>query len=154
SPLFSASTIACLALCFTSGAQASSRSRNTSSAGRPWDFSRKRALLPGTARQERRGRSRFTTAPPSAAAAPGVLSGRVILRLSCPPPAAGASPSAKPGRAAQLSADGPGRGGAFQHRLGDYVEGEFPGLAGRGVELIAEDARERGDEGVADGLVV
>src|SRR5689334_2934527 len=41
---------------FTSGAQASSRSRKTWSAGRPLAFSRNRGLLPGTARQERRGR--------------------------------------------------------------------------------------------------
>ena len=58
SPVFSASTIRCRALSLTSGAQASSRSRNTWSAGRPWAFSRKRGLLPGTARQDRRGRSR------------------------------------------------------------------------------------------------
>jgi hypothetical protein len=53
-----------------------------------------------------------------------------------------------------LAADGPGHRGAFQHRLGHDVEGENPGLAGRGVELLAQDARERGDEGIADGLVV
>ena len=55
---------------------------------------------------------------------------------------------------ARLAADGPGRGGAFQHRLGHDVEGQIPGLVGRGVELLAEDVRERGEEGVADGPVV
>ena len=57
SPSFSASTMVCRAPSLASGAQASSRSRKTWSAGRPWAFSRKRGLLPGTARQERRGRS-------------------------------------------------------------------------------------------------
>src|SRR5579875_766399 len=56
-PSFSAATMFLRASGFTSGAQASSRSRNTWSAGRPFAFSRKRGLLPGTARQERRGRS-------------------------------------------------------------------------------------------------
>src|SRR3954452_17066010 len=46
-----------------SGAHASSRSRNTWSAGRPLAFSRKRGLLPGTARLERRDRSSATVPP-------------------------------------------------------------------------------------------
>src|SRR5947209_1240372 len=45
------------ALGLASGAQASSRSRKTWSAGRPLALSRKRGLLPGTARLERRDRS-------------------------------------------------------------------------------------------------
>src|SRR5262249_47966715 len=45
--------------------------------------SRNRGLLPGTARQERRGRRRFTSAG-GAAVIPVVISGRVILRLSRP----------------------------------------------------------------------
>jgi hypothetical protein len=53
-------TMVCRASGLARGAQASSRSRKTWSAGRPWAFSRKRGLLPGTARQERRGRRRFT----------------------------------------------------------------------------------------------
>ena len=56
SPVLSASTIRCRALSFTNGAQASSRSRNTWSAGRPWAFSRKRGLLPGTAGRTGEGR--------------------------------------------------------------------------------------------------
>ncbi len=56
-PSFSAATMFLRASGLTSGAQASSRSRNTWSAGRLFAFSRNRGLLPGTARQERRGRN-------------------------------------------------------------------------------------------------
>src|SRR5215469_4973303 len=94
--------IACRALSLTSGAQASSRSRNTWSAGRPWAFSRKRGLLPGTARQDRRGRSR-----PAVTGAP---SAGVILRLWYPaePARAWAGATAGPGRFRQDSASADG----------------------------------------------
>src|SRR5215469_14702019 len=49
--------MACRAPSFASGATASARSRKTWSAGSPCAFSRKRGLLPGTARQDRRGRA-------------------------------------------------------------------------------------------------
>src|SRR4051812_41328486 len=55
-PSFSAATMFLRAPGLASGAQASSRSRNTWSAGSPLAFSRKRGLEPGTPRQDRRGR--------------------------------------------------------------------------------------------------
>src|SRR5262245_24614399 len=48
-----------------SGATASSRSRKTWSAGSDWALSSIFGELPGTARQERRGRSSGATAPPN-----------------------------------------------------------------------------------------
>src|SRR3954454_22275067 len=62
-PSFRAATMFLRAPGLASGAHASSRSRKTWSAGRPLAFSRKRGLLPGTARLERRGR-RSATVPP------------------------------------------------------------------------------------------
>ena len=53
-----------------------------------------------------------------------------------------------------LAADGPGSGGAFEHGFGDKVVGERPRLARGGVEAVAKDGPERGEEGVAEGLVV
>src|SRR3954468_13538177 len=48
---------------FASGAHASFSSRNTWSAGSPLAFSKKRGLLPGTARLERRDRASATVPP-------------------------------------------------------------------------------------------
>src|SRR3978361_1177169 len=62
-PSLSAATMFLRALGLASGAQASSRSRKTWSAGSPLAFSRKRGLLPGTARLERRDRSSATVPP-------------------------------------------------------------------------------------------
>src|SRR4051794_31113576 len=62
-PSLSAATMFLRAPGLASGAHASSRSRNTWSAGRPLAFSRKRGLLPGTARLERRDRSSATVPP-------------------------------------------------------------------------------------------
>src|SRR3712207_2005602 len=62
-PSFSAATMFLRAPGLASGAHASSRSRNTWSAPRPLAFSRKRGLLPGTARLERRDRSSATVPP-------------------------------------------------------------------------------------------
>ena len=62
-PSFSAATMFLRAPGLASGAQASSRSRKTWSAGRPFAFSRNRGLLPGTARLERRDRSSATVPP-------------------------------------------------------------------------------------------
>jgi hypothetical protein len=56
-PSFSAATTFLRASGFTSGAQASSRSRNAWSAPRPFAFDSIFTLEPGTARFERRGRS-------------------------------------------------------------------------------------------------
>ena len=57
SPVFSTSTMFSRASGLASGATESSRSRKTWSDSRPWAFSRKRGLEPGTAWQERRARS-------------------------------------------------------------------------------------------------
>ncbi|CDZ92354.1 hypothetical protein RHRU231_950004 [Rhodococcus ruber] len=54
-PSFSASTIVVRACSFASGETASSRSRNTSSAGRPLALSIILRLLPGTASTDLRG---------------------------------------------------------------------------------------------------
>src|SRR3954470_20592172 len=62
-PSFSAATMFFRAPGLASGAHASSRSRNTWSAGSPLALSRKRGLLPGTARLERRDRSSATVPP-------------------------------------------------------------------------------------------
>ena len=62
-PSLSAATMFLRAPGLASGAHASSRSRNTWSAGRPLAFSRNRGLLPGTARLERRDRSSATVPP-------------------------------------------------------------------------------------------
>ncbi|KQS68275.1 hypothetical protein ASG41_04510 [Modestobacter sp. Leaf380] len=64
-PSLRAATMFLRAPGLASGAQASSRSRNTWSAGRPLAFSRNRGLLPGTARLERRDRSSATVPPRS-----------------------------------------------------------------------------------------
>src|SRR6201987_1513943 len=95
--------MACRALSLTSGAQASSRSRNTWSAGRPWAFSRKRGLLPGTARQERRGRSRFV------AVADGVVA--VVMAVSSPLHCQRLGPGLEPMSQAYLVHDAPDDGG-------------------------------------------
>src|SRR5712691_11234150 len=50
--------------------------------------------------------------------------------------------------------DGPGRRRAFEHGLGNKVVGEGPRLACGGVEAVAKDGCERGEEGGSDGLVV
>src|SRR6266567_326720 len=56
--------------------------------------------------------------------------------------------------ACQSAADGPGCGRAFEHGLGNKVVGEGPCLACGGVEAVAKDGCERGQEGGFDGLVV
>ena len=76
-------TMVCRASGLASGAHASSRSRKTWSAGRPWAFSRKRGLLPGTARQERRGRRRLgrcAAKPPVGRAVAGDGRAGVVMR--------------------------------------------------------------------------
>src|SRR5829696_3707428 len=64
-PSLSAATMFLRAPGLASGATASSMSRKTWSASRPFAFSRKRGLLPGTARLERRDRSSATVPPRS-----------------------------------------------------------------------------------------
>jgi hypothetical protein len=51
-------------------------------------------------------------------------------------------------------ADGAGRGGSVEHRLGHEVVSEYPRLPGLGIEAVTENGRERVDERRADGLVV
>src|SRR5262245_47934810 len=81
-PSFSAATMFLRAAGLTSGAVASSRSRNTWSAGRIFAFSRKRGLLPGTARHDRRGRSgsvMVASMPPGADYRVEVVAGVTVL---------------------------------------------------------------------------
>src|SRR5579864_7374265 len=76
--LRSASTTFARAAGFSRGAQASSRSRNTSSAALSAAFSIIRGLLPGTARTERRSRARIdvSSGRSGAAGSVGLVSGR------------------------------------------------------------------------------
>src|SRR5712692_111665 len=51
------------------------------------------------------------------------------------------------GWARRSAADGPGRSRAFEHGLGNKVVGKDPGFAGGGVEAVAKDSGEGGEEG-------
>ena len=64
------------------------------------------------------------------------------------------SGTAQASRAQLSAADGPGRGRALEHGLGNKVVGKGPSLACGGGEAVAKDGRERGEEGGAKGLVV
>src|SRR6202049_3859109 len=76
----SASTILLRAAGFSSGAHASSRSRNTSSAAVVAAFSIIRGLLPGTARTERRRRAVDTARLVRRGGGPIVVRGRTVFR--------------------------------------------------------------------------